>query len=58
MSNSSQGTRKNGCAFSECITDPCPKLRPPKSRESFCIYFNDGKKRSAIKKERVGGKQT
>lgn len=32
MSDSSE-TKENGCVFAECITSPCPKQRPPKSRD-------------------------
>jgi len=50
--------KEKRCAFTECITSPCENQRPPQTREGFCVAFNDGKKRNAIVKKRVGGKQT
>jgi len=52
---SSQGKRTNGCIFSDCITEPCIKKHPMKSKDSFCTGYSDGKKRNRI---RVGGKET
>lgn len=47
--------RENGCVFTECIVDlPCPRKVVPKDRKTFCVHFDDGKKRNSI---RVGGER-
>lgn len=28
---------KRKCPKTDCITDPCPRERPPKSEDGFCI---------------------
>lgn len=51
----SQTTRKNGCVFTDCIVPlPCPNKHPPKTQDGFCVSWDNGKKRNAI---RVGGKK-
>ena len=50
---SSQGTRKNDCITSDCLTDPCPKKNPLKTVDGFCIHYDNGTKKNAV---RVGGK--
>ena len=53
----SQGTRKSTnpkCAKVGCITESCPNKRPPQSEDGFCVDYDNGEKRSAV---RVGGKQ-
>ena len=51
---SSQGRE---CPKTDCITSPCPRQRVPLTKDTFCIYYNNGKTRAAIEKKRVGGKQ-
>jgi len=40
---SSQGTRKNGCIFGDCTTEPCIKKHPMKTETAFCVGYNNGK---------------
>jgi len=55
-SDSSQGTRKNGCILTDCIVElPCGNKHPIKSKDGFCIRYDNGTKRNSV---RVGGKET
>ena len=56
--NSSQGTRKNGCIKDDCITEPCPNKHPLKTKDGFCISYDNGVKRNAIPKKCLSGKET
>jgi len=45
--------RKNGCIKGDCIVPlPCPNKHPPKTEDGFCIRYDNGTKRNAV---RVGG---
>ena len=45
------------CGKIGCITSPCEHQRPPKYADGHCVDFNDGKKRSGIPQNSLGGKQ-
>ena len=52
----SELSRKNGCIKTDCIVElPCPNKHPPKTQDGFCVSWNNGKKRNAV---RVGGKKS
>jgi len=47
--------RENGCIKADCIvTLPCPNKHPPKTSDGFCVSYDNGVKRNAV---RVGGKK-
>ena len=49
-------TRENGCIKVDCIIPlPCPKKHPVKTEDGYCIQYDNGTKKNAV---RVGGKDT
>jgi hypothetical protein len=56
---SSQGKRTNGCIKTDCIVPlPCPNKHPPKTEDGFCIYYNNGTKKSSIEGEERSQEET
>ena len=51
--------RENGCVFTECIVQlPCERKVVPKDRKTFCIYHNNGTKKSSIEGEERSREET